>query len=268
MATRKPFVGGNWKMSATRAQSLALARLVAESARAHPGVDVAVFPSFPALVEVVGAIGGVGAERPGAVIVGGQDCSSHPSGAFTGQVSAAMIKDTGCTSVLIGHSERRHGLGESDAVLSKKLGMACENGLIPVLCVGETHGEREAGRADAVIATHLRGALAGHTEASMSALVVAYEPVWAIGTGRTATVKDAAEAHRTVRQTLAELYSARFAEQVRVIYGGSVNAKNAAEIFACEEIDGGLVGGASLIAADFSAIIVGAASRISTRGGF
>lgn len=254
-SARAPFVGGNWKMNTDRAVGRDLAHAVAASARAHPGVEVAVYPPFPYLAAI--------AELAlGAFRVGGQDCSAEAAGAFTGQVSASMLVDTACSSVLIGHSERRHGLGETDATLSRKLTRALEARLTPVLCVGETLAERESGRADAIIAAQLRGSLAGHAESALATLVVAYEPVWAIGTGRTATPDDAASAHRAVRRTLADLYSARFSEQTRVIYGGSVNARNAADLFAREEIDGGLVGGASLVAADFAAIIAAAAARV------
>jgi triosephosphate isomerase len=250
--TRTPFVGGNWKMNTSRESGI---RLLAEvSARPrHPGVEVAVYPPFPYLA-------GVAANASG-LIVGAQDCSAETEGAFTGQTSAAMIRDVGARSVLIGHSERRHGLGETDSILVRKVERAVEFGLIPVLCVGETLAEREAGAADAVILAQLHGSLAGLAEEKLGSLVVAYEPVWAIGTGRTASPEDAAAAHRTVRRTLGAMYSARFSESVRVIYGGSVNAKNAAELFQQEEIDGGLVGGASLKAADFLAIVEAAAAR-------
>ena len=254
MSTRTPFVGGNWKMNLLAPDALMLARAVAEASRSHSSVEVAVFPPFPYLAAVRDGVGA-------AARLGGQDCSSESHGAFTGQTSAAMLKDIGCACVLIGHSERRHGLGETDAILSKKLSRALECGLTPVLCVGETLSERESGRADSVIAAQLRGSLDGHAETALSTLLVAYEPVWAIGTGRTATPEDASAAHRTVRQTLSDMYSARFAEQTRVIYGGSVNAKNAAELFARDEIDGGLVGGASLVAADFATIISAAAMK-------
>jgi triosephosphate isomerase len=250
---RVPFVGGNWKMNLTRfgAVDLACATAVATAGR---GVECVVFPPFVFLADAVAA-------ESVDMRIGAQDCSAESQGAFTGQVSAAMLREIGCSAVLIGHSERRHGLGETDEVLARKVGRALEAGLIPVLCVGETLAEREAGNAHRVIETQLRGSLAGHSEDALATLVVAYEPVWAIGTGRTATPDDAAEAHRTVRNTLASMYSARFAEQARVIYGGSVNAKNAADLFSREEIDGGLVGGASLNANDFGAIVIAAASR-------
>lgn len=253
MPKRIPFVGGNWKMNLLSADAVALARTVAEAARSAPAVETAVFPPFPYLSAVRAAL-------PTSLRLGAQDCSAETHGAYTGQVSAPMLRDIGCSAVLIGHSERRHGLGETDALLSKKLLRALESSLIPVLCVGETLAERESGRANAIIDAQLRGSLAGHAETALSSLVIAYEPVWAIGTGRTATPEDAAAAHRAVRQTLADMYSVRFSEQTRVVYGGSVNARNAAELFAREEIDGGLVGGASLVAADFAAILAAAAS--------
>ena len=252
---RKPFVGGNWKMNLHAAEAAALARAVAAlDHRVSAAVDIAVFPPFPYLATVHASLAG-------AAQLGGQDCSAEKQGAYTGQVSASMLSDIGCGCVLIGHSERRHGLGETDPVLSTKLHRALEHQLTPVLCVGETLAERESGRANAVIDAQLRGSLAGHAEPTLHRLVIAYEPVWAIGTGRTATPQDAAAAHRAVRQTLSDMYSARFAEQTRVIYGGSVNAKNAADLFACEGVDGGLVGGASLVAADFATIISAAAMK-------
>lgn len=254
MAHRKPFLGGNWKMNLLTTEAAALASAISlTDSREARAVDIAVFPPFPYLAAVRAALGD-------SAQLGAQDCSAEKQGAFTGQVSAAMLRDIGCASVLIGHSERRHGLGEDNPLLSRKLARALESHLTPVLCVGETLAERESGRANAVIDAQLRGSLAGHAETALSTLVIAYEPVWAIGTGRTATPEDAAAAHRAVRQTLSDMYSARFAEQTRVIYGGSVNAKNAADLFAREEIDGGLVGGASLVAADFAAIIAAAAS--------
>ena len=251
--SRAPFVGGNWKMNLTRAGAAELARATADAATAR-GVECVVFPPFVYLDDAIAA-------QSADMSVGAQDCSADAKGAFTGQVSADMLRDIGCTHVLIGHSERRHGLGETDALLARKVARALEVGLVPVLCVGETLAEREAGNAHAVIETQLRGALAGHSENALAALVVAYEPVWAIGTGRTATPDDAAEAHRTVRKTLASMYSGRFAEQTRVIYGGSVNAKNAADLFSQDEIDGGLVGGASLHAGDFATILSAASAR-------
>jgi triosephosphate isomerase len=251
--SRTPFVGGNWKMNLTRAGAAELARATAAAAVGR-AVECVVFPPFVYLADARAV------ESPD-LGIGGQDCSAETHGAFTGQISASMLRDSGCTHVLIGHSERRHGLGEDDALLARKLARALDAGLVPVLCVGETLSERERGEADAVIESQLCGSLAGHSENALASLVVAYEPVWAIGTGRTATPSDATAAHATARKTLGRLYSGRFAERTRIIYGGSVNARNAAELFASEEIDGGLVGGASLVAADFAAIIEAAARR-------
>ena len=251
--SRTPFVGGNWKMNLTRAGAAELARATADAATGR-GVECVIFPPFVVLADTL-------VSQSADMSVGAQDCSAEAKGAFTGQVSAGMLQDIGCTHVLIGHSERRHGLCETDTLLARKVARVLEVGLVPVLCVGETLAEREAGNAHAVIETQLRGSLAGHSENALAALVVAYEPVWAIGTGRTATPDDAAEAHRTVRKTLASMYSGRFAEQTRVIYGGSVNAKNAADLFSRDEIDGGLVGGASLHAGDFATILSAASAR-------
>ena len=251
--SRTPFVGGNWTLNPTRAEAAALARATAQAA-AGRGVECVVFPPFVYLDDAIACANTD-------MRVGAQDCSAETHGAFTGQVSAAMLRDIGCHATLIGHSERRHGLGETDAILARKITRALEAGLIPVLCVGETLAEREAGNAHSVIESQLRRSLAGHSENALAALVVAYEPVWAIGTGRTATPDDAAEAHRTVRKTLASMYSGRFSEQTRVIYGGSVNAKNAADLFSRDEIDGGLVGGASLHAGDFATILSAASAR-------
>ncbi len=211
-------------------------------------LDIAIFPPFPYLHSAAHAVG----HRP--VLVGGQDVSAHAAGAYTGQTSAAMLVDLGCRCVLIGHSERRHGLGELDALLRVKLARAVENGLIPVLCVGETKAQRREGRACAVIDEQVRSSLSGISEERASGLVVAYEPVWAIGTGDTASALDAEEAHRSIRLVLSDLYSAPFAQSTRVIYGGSVNAKNAAELFASDEVDGGLIGGASLRSEEFLSI--------------
>jgi triosephosphate isomerase len=236
---------------------LAVAARSAEAA----GVDLVLCPPAAYLETVGSALGLSGSTSPSGVTLGGQTMHDKGSGAFTGEVAPPMLVDLGCRYVILGHSERRHKMGETDAQIKAKLVAAQAAGLEVILCLGETLAEREAGNAHRVIETQLRGSLAGHSEDALATLVVAYEPVWAIGTGRTATPDDAADAHRTVRKTLASMYSARFSEQARVIYGGSVNAKNAADLFAREEIDGGLVGGASLDAADFAAIVAAASSR-------
>lgn len=224
-------------------------------------IDAAIFPPFPSLFLVGRTLGHSN------ILLGGQDCSPEVSGAFTGQVSAEMLRDVGCRSVIIGHSERRHGLHERDELLHEKFAMALESGLVAVLCVGETLAERDAGDAEAVVAKQLRGCFGTLTAETAAGAVVAYEPVWAIGTGRTALPSDAQKMHASIRGVLSELYDSRFAAQTRIIYGGSVNAKNASAIFNEPDIDGGLIGGASLKAEDFASICRAAAEAWSTVGG-
>ena len=238
MAEQKPLVAGNWKMNGLRADGLALARAVAAWAAGAAVCDLLVCPPATLLAAVGAAILG------SPVALGGQDCHAAPSGAFTGSISAEMLKDTGCSHVILGHSERRHGLGESDAEVRAKVAAAWRAGLVAILCVGETRAEREAGRAVEVVAGHLAGSLPDAAEAGR--LVVAYEPVWAIGTGLTPTSADIVAMHAAIRS--------RIPPATRILYGGSVNPKNAGEILALAEVDGALVGGASLKAEDFRAI--------------
>jgi triosephosphate isomerase len=209
-------------------------------------------PPYPYLLQVADLLSGTG------ITVGAQDCGHAASGAYTGEVAAEMLADCGCRHVLVGHSERRQYHQESDALLAAKLEAASRSGITPVLCVGETQEQREAGQADTVVAAQLRGALADMPD--LSRLVVAYEPVWAIGTGLTATPEQAQEMHVLVRRTLEELDRAR-AQKIQILYGGSVKADNAAELFAQGDIDGALVGGASLDAGSFAAIIEAAAQH-------
>ena len=236
-----------------------LAALVA--AGAEGVIDAAVYPPFPYLFTVGRTLG------HSDILLGGQDCAAEASGAFTGQVSADMLCDLGCRSVIIGHSERRHGLQEGDELLHQKLAIALESGLQAVLCVGETLSQRDDGLAEAVVAKQLRGCFGTLTAETADRVVVAYEPVWAIGTGRTATPQDAQAMHSSIRGVLADLYDSRFAAQTRIIYGGSVNAKNARAIFAESDVDGGLIGGASLKAEDFASICRAAAEAWSAAGG-
>jgi triosephosphate isomerase len=221
-------------------------------------VDIVVCPAFTALDAVSKAI------IESNIRLGAQNMGDNGYGAFTGEIAPGMLRDLSVRYVILGHSERRQYQKESDELVARKAAAAHTANLIPIVCVGETLAERESGRAHDVIRTQLHGTLAGQT-LNAAKLVIAYEPVWAIGTGRTATPDDAAEAHRTIRQTLADLYDVRFSESVRVIYGGSVNSKNAAELFVREEIDGGLVGGASLVAADFAVIVAAAAAKAKER---
>lgn len=224
-------------------------------------VDTVVFPPFPYLMPVGHTLG------HHSVQLGGQDCSSEANGAFTGQVSAEMLVDIGAKWVVIGHSERRHGLNETDALLHDKMHIAIESGLSVVFCVGETGQEREACRAEAIIARHVRQGFKELSAETVRNVVVAYEPVWAIGTGVTATPDDAQQMHAFLRGVLADLYDSRFAAQTRIVYGGSVNAKNARALFDQPDVDGGLIGGASLKAQDFATICRAAAEAWQAAGG-
>ncbi|MBP7051707.1 MAG: triose-phosphate isomerase [Phycisphaerae bacterium] len=252
---RKPFVAGNWKMNTDSRSSVELAQGVAKGASGLAGdkVNVAVIPPFVYLQSVVKAVSSTG------VSVGSQDVYIEPKGAFTGEVSAAMLKDVGCTYVLCGHSERRHVLGESDDLVGKKVTASIAGGLLPILCVGELLAERDAGQTEAVVARHLKTGLAGLSADKMSAVTIAYEPVWAIGTGRTATPEQAQEVHVFVRKVLAEMFNQKLADEIRVLYGGSANAGNAKDLMAQKDVDGLLVGGASLKVDDFVKIIQAAA---------
>ncbi len=242
----RPLIAGNWKMHGLRADGLALAREVAEGAGGGAAAaELLVCPPFTLLREIAAAL------EDGAVAVGAQDCHAAAKGAHTGDVSAPMLRDAGARFVILGHSERRADHGESDAAVLAKTEAALAAGLVPVVCVGESEGERLAGGAEAVVARQLDGSLpGGFAEAGG---VVAYEPVWAIGTGRTPTESDIAAMHAAIRARL----RARFGEAggaLRILYGGSVKPANAAAILALENVDGALVGGASLVAADFLAI--------------
>lgn len=249
---RKPFVGGNWKMNTDRTTGADLARAVADEA-AGAEADVAVFPPFPYLLEVASALGASG------VILGAQDVYHQANGAFTGEVSVAMLQDCGVGSVLAGHSERRHVIGENDRTVNLKVAATLAGGLTSVLCVGETLDQREAGQTDEVNEKQIRLGLAGVSAQDMARVVIAYEPVWAIGTGRTATPEDAQDAHVKIRGVISQLFDETVASAVRIIYGGSMKPDNAQALMAQPDIDGGLIGGASLKAGDFGAIIQAAA---------
>jgi triosephosphate isomerase len=239
----------NWKMHGSRASVQQLLESVAGKVD-DAAADVAVCPSFVHIPQALTLCSGTGLD------VGAQDCSHLQSGAYTGEVSAAMLRDLGCAWVLVGHSERRQYHGESDDLLEAKLAAAVEAGLKPVLCVGETLEQRENGEAEAVVSGQLKGALAN--QGRLDGLVVAYEPVWAIGTGVTATPGQAQDMHAFVRAQLGEIDAVGGADRIRLLYGGSVKPGNAAELFAQPDIDGALVGGASLVAEDFLAIVAAA----------
>jgi triosephosphate isomerase (TIM) len=248
---RRPFIAGNWKMNLDRAAAVALAAEIARRAKEFPGVDLAVCPPFVYLEAVRGALG----NSP--VGLGAQNMYHQTSGAFTGEISSTMLKDVGCRYVILGHSERRHVFKESSADVNKKVIAALAQGLVPIVCVGEQLAEREAGRTGDVIREQFEGSLAGVTAEQMLGVVIAYEPVWAIGTGKVATPEQAEEVHAGLRKLLETRYNVDVAAAVRIQYGGSVKPDNAAELLAQPNIDGALVGGASLKAADFFGIVAG-----------
>jgi triosephosphate isomerase len=244
--SRRPLIAGNWKMNGLRADGLALAKAVADGARqaGWNDRDVLVCPPATLVLAVADAVKGSG------VLVGGENCHAKASGAHTGEVAAEMLRDCGATYVIVGHSERRADCGETDAIVAAKAEAAWRAGLVPIVCIGETLAEREAGKTLAVLETQLKGSVpAGATAAK---LVVAYEPVWAIGTGKTPTTPEVAAAHGHIRKVLGGLTGE--AAQVRLLYGGSVKASNAAELLAAGDVDGALIGGASLKADEFLAI--------------
>lgn len=242
---RRPLVAGNWKMHGSRASA---AELVGAVAAALPdGVDVAVLPPFPYLDGLVALHGASG------LAFGAQDLSEHAQGAYTGEVAGAMLQDVGCRYVLVGHSERRQYHHESDQRVAAKFAAAQAPGLLPILCVGETRAEREAAQTEAVIARQLDAVVEHVGVAAFARAVVAYEPVWAIGTGLTASPEQAQAVHAFIRDKFVRL-DATIASSLQLLYGGSVKPGNAAELFGQPDVDGGLIGGASLVAADFIAI--------------
>ncbi len=248
----RPYIVGNWKMNGTRAM-LAEARAIGRSAARYPHVSVGLAPPFT-LVQSM-------AEAVEELAVGGQDCHTQSSGAFTGDVSAAMLVDAGARFVIVGHSERRALHGETDALIRTKAEAAQAADLSVIVCVGETEAERDAGSAEAVVTGQLEGSLPrGENADSPARLAVAYEPVWAIGTGRVPSVDDVGAMHRAVRAKLIEIYG-ETGSAVRILYGGSVNASNAVELLAADEVSGALVGGASLTAESFMAIVAAAGSE-------
>jgi triosephosphate isomerase len=252
---RKPFVAGNWKMNLTKAQAGALASGLAAKAAGFGNVDVAVMPAF-VHIDAAGA-----AIRGTLIGLGAQDAYFEKNGAFTGEISTAMLTDLGVKYVLVGHSERRHVLGENDALCNKKLHAIIEAGLTAVLCIGEKLEERQANKTFDVCKTQLVEGLRGLDKAHAGQLVIAYEPVWAIGTGLTATKEQAQEVHAFIRGELAKIFEPAVAAGLRIQYGGSVKASNAAELMSQPDVDGALVGGASLKVDEFLGIIAGASAK-------
>lgn len=252
---RRKVVAGNWKMNGHRGSNATLLAALVAAGAGQGAAECLVFPPFPYLEQAADALDG------SAIGWGAQDVSERAEGAFTGEISAEMLVDTGCTHVLVGHSERRQFFGDTDSLVNAKARRALDGGLVPVICIGETRAEREAGDTDAVVTRQLGAAFAGIAPARWSGLLVAYEPVWAIGTGLTATPQQAQDVHATIRAWLAGVDAAA-AAHVRILYGGSVKAGNAAAIFAMPDVDGGLVGGASLDGAEFVNIWTAAAKAV------
>lgn len=249
---RRPFIAGNWKMNLDRAGAVALAQAVAKQAAGVDNADIAICPPACYLDAVSQAIKG------SKVALGAQNVYHQPNGAYTGELSAAMLCDLGCRYVILGHSERRHILGEADAEINKKVHVALSAGLIPIVCLGETLAEREAGQTMDIIRCQFAGSLAGVSAEQMARIVIAYEPVWAIGTGKVATPQQAEEVHLDLRKIIAQRYNEKIAQGVRLQYGGSVKPDNAKELLSQPDIDGALVGGASLKVDQFMGIVAGA----------
>jgi len=249
MTTRKPFLAGNWKMHKSRDEAVALATALRDLVGTETEREVAVFPAFPAIEGVRQALEG------SPIRVGAQTCHHEPEGAFTGEVSAEMLRDAGIGLVLVGHSERREHFGETDEVVAKKLRAALRAGIDAILCVGESLEERQADRTETVVERQLTAALEGLSAERFASVTVAYEPVWAIGTGRTATPEQAQEVHGFLRGVLADRVGGEAAAAARIQYGGSVKPGNIAGLMAEPDIDGALVGGASLDAESFAGIV-------------
>jgi len=245
---RKHIVAGNWKMNTTVAEGVELAKAVAAKAAEVPSdVQLIIAPPFTHLYAVNEII------KDSAVSLSAQNCADHEKGAYTGEVAVNMLADTGCTHVILGHSERREYYGETDEKLVDKINLALAQGLSPIFCIGEKLDEREEGRHFEVVTAQVKNVLYTLTPEQMANVIVAYEPVWAIGTGKTATAEQAQEIHAEIRKVLAEKFGA-LAEEISILYGGSCKPSNAKELFACPDIDGGLIGGAALKADDFIGI--------------
>jgi triosephosphate isomerase (TIM) len=245
---RKKIVAGNWKMNTTIQEGIELAKAVNSLVKEND-VNVVLCAPFIHLNEV----GKIITKKN--LFLGAQNCADQKSGAFTGEVSAAMLKSVGASHVILGHSERRAYYGETNSILSVKVKLVLENGLTPIFCIGEVLAEREAGKHFEVVKTQLNEGLFDLSAADFSKIVIAYEPVWAIGTGKTATGEQAQEIHKVIREHIAAKYGALVAENTSILYGGSCKASNAGELFANPDVDGGLIGGAALKAEDFLGII-------------
>ena len=248
---RKSFVAGNWKMNTTIKEAVALAQDLLNDLPADTTTDVAIIPPFLAITAVANVV------KNSRVKLGAQDVYFEKSGAFTGEISASMLADAGCSFALVGHSERRHVIGETDKLIRQKLNSLLAEGLEVILCVGEKLEEREAEETEKRLNTQIRAGLEGLTTKQLAKITVAYEPVWAIGTGKTATSEQAQETHAFIRDLLAKMFDAETAATVRIQYGGSVKPDNARELMSQPDVDGALVGGAALKADSFLGIVAG-----------
>jgi triosephosphate isomerase len=254
MISRKKLIAGNWKMNKTSADAVALVTDLVASVGRQNDVDVVVCPPFTSIETVAKALEG------STIKLGAQNMHFEASGAFTGEVSAPMLRALFATHVILGHSERRALFGETDALVNKKVLAALKNQLRPILCVGETLAEREAGATLKVVQTQLEAGLEGVSKDLAPSVVIAYEPVWAIGTGKVATTEQAQEVHAFIRGLLTKLFTEVVAQKVRILYGGSMKPSNAPELLAQKDIDGGLIGGASLEARSFTELVTAAAA--------
>jgi triosephosphate isomerase len=245
---RTPVIAGNWKMFKTIGEATTLVHDLKPLVSGNSGVEIVVAPVFTALSRVAEALAG------STIRLAAQNCYWEEEGAFTGEVAPKLLKDAGCSHVIIGHSERRQYFGETDSTVNRKVKASVSEGLTAIVCVGETLGERETGSTFKVIETQIKGGLAGVSAKALEQVIIAYEPVWAIGTGRTATDGQAQEVHAFLRRLIMELYGQAVAETIRILYGGSVKPDNIKGLMAQADIDGALVGGASLRADTFAAI--------------
>lgn len=246
---RTPVIAGNWKLYKTTGEAVDLVGNLAPLVKQTRDVEIIVAPVFTVLGSVAKAVAGSN------IRLAGQDCFWEEEGAYTGEVSPGMLRDAGCSHVIIGHSERRQYFGETDETVNRKIRAAIDGGLSVLFCIGETLEEREADKTFVILKKQLAGGLAGITREQLDSVIVAYEPVWAIGTGRTATDSQAQEAHSFIRETLSGLHGKETADRIRILYGGSVKPENIKGLMAQPDIDGALVGGASLKADTFAAIV-------------
>lgn len=249
MNARRPLIAGNWKMFKTSSEAVATAEQLITLLGSNHDVDVMIAPPFTALTQVFAAI------KESRLSLGAQNLFWEIEGAYTGEISPAMLVSTGCEYVIIGHSERRQYFGETDDTVNRKIGAAIDHNLIPILCVGESEKERESNATFSVLDKQMKTGLKGFSSDDLKTLVVAYEPVWAIGTGKTATADQAQEVHRFLRSMLEKSYGNSLANSLRILYGGSVKPDNISELMAMDDLDGALVGGASLDAETFSSIV-------------